>query len=74
MHRFYKRVCLHISNEMVEKTANSNEDLVLDTSATFSSVKNKKLMTNVHEVEEPKRLCAPMLVKERWITWEKFWD
>ena len=35
-----------------------NDDLMLDTGATFSSVKNKDLLAGVHEVDRPIKMCA----------------
>ena len=35
-----------------------NNDLALDTGATFTSMKNKELMVNIQEAEHPILICT----------------
>ena len=40
------------------KKIDFNEDLILDTGATFNSVKNKSLLAGVYTEENPIQMCT----------------
>ena len=73
VHNDQEEICLHQlkkrskENKTVKKTDFDN-DLVLDTGATFSSMKNKDLLAGVYEVDRPIKMCmntGTRLVTER---------
>ena len=57
---FQQGYCMH----MTSRTMDFEEDVVLDTGETFSSIKNRKLLTNVHEAETPITMCADIRERE----------
>jgi hypothetical protein len=52
---FQYGVCLHQSEK---RATDFNNDLVIDTGATFSSMKNKDLLAGVYGVEKPIKMCT----------------
>ena len=62
IHNDQEEMCLHQSTKRTEKIkqpreTDFNNNLVLDTSAAFSSVKNKDLLAGVCEVNRPIKMC-----------------
>jgi hypothetical protein len=55
IHDHQYEVCLHQSQK---RPTDFDNDLVIDTGATFSSMKNKDLLAGVYEVKRPIKICT----------------